>query len=169
MLRRPSRRRLLGAAALATTLLAGCGFQLRRPPELAWKRIFLSGFSEDSTLADELRRQLSTSPGVTVVDTPAEADLVIESLQDATEPLVAATTATSQISEMTLRTRLRFRVRTAAGRELLAPTELAQTRDMSYSESSALAKQHEAALLFRAMHADLAMQVLRRLAALEPS
>lgn len=165
---RPSRRRLLGAAALAA-MLAGCGFQLRRPPELAWKRIFLSGFSEDSALADELRRQLSTSPGVTVVDTPAEADLVIESLQDATEPLVAATTATSQISEMTLRTRLRFRVRTAAGRELLAPTELAQTRDMSYSESSALAKQHEAALLFRAMHADLAMQVLRRLAALEPS
>ncbi|MFM2343371.1 MAG: hypothetical protein RLZZ592_3024 [Pseudomonadota bacterium] len=165
---RPSRRRLLGAAALAA-MLAGCGFQLRRPPELAWKRIFLSGFSEDSTLADELRRQLRTSPGVTVVDTPAEADLVIESLQDATEPLVAATTATSQISEMTLRTRLRFRVRTAAGRELLAPTELAQTRDMSYSESSALAKQHEAALLFRAMHADLAMQVLRRLAALAPA
>ncbi len=165
---RPSRRRLLGAAALAA-MLAGCGFQLRRPPELAWKRIFLSGFSEDSTLADELRRQLSTSPGVTVVDTPAEADLVIESLQDATEPLVAATTATSQISEMTLRTRLRFRVRTAAGRELLAPTELAQTRDMSYSESSALAKQQEAALLFRAMHADLAMQVLRRLAALAPA
>ena len=164
----PSRRRLLGAAALAA-MLAGCGFQLRRPPELAWKRIFLSGFSEDSTLADELRRQLSTSPGVTVVDTPAEADLVIESLQDATEPLVAATTATSQISEMTLRTRLRFRVRTPAGRELIVPTELAQTRDMSYSERSALAKQHEAALLFRSMHADLAMQVLRRLAALEPS
>ena len=168
MLRRPSRRRLLGAAALAA-MLAGCGFQLRRPPELAWKRIFLSGFSEDSTLADELRRQLSTSPGVTVVDTPAEADLVIESLQDATEPLVAATTATSQISEMTLRTRLRFRVRTPAGRELIVPTELAQTRDMSYSERSALAKQHEAALLFRSMHADLAMQVLRRLTALEPS
>jgi len=167
-MQRPSRRRLLGAAALAA-MLAGCGFQLRRPPELAWKRIFLSGFSEDSTLADELRRQLSTSPGVTVVDTPAEADLVIESLLDATEPLVAATTATSQISEMTLRTRLRFRVRTAAGRELLAPTELAQTRDMSYSESSALAKQQEAALLFRAMHADLAMQVLRRLAALGPA
>lgn len=165
---RPSRRRLLGAAALAA-MLAGCGFQLRRPPELAWKRIFLSGFSEDSALADELRRQLSTSPGVTVVDTPAEADLVIESLQDATEPLVAATTATSQISEMTLRTRLRFRVRTPAGRELIVPTELAQTRDMSYSERSALAKQHEAALLFRSMHADLAMQVLRRLAALEPS
>lgn len=165
---RPSRRRLLGAAALAA-MLAGCGFQLRRPPELAWKRIFLSGFSEDSALADELRRQLSTSPGVTVVDTPAEADLVIESLQDATEPLVAATTATSQISEMTLRTRLRFRVRTPAGRELIVPTELAQTRDMSYSERSALAKQHEAALLFRSMHADLAMQVLRRLTALEPS
>ena len=169
MLRRPSRRRLLGAAALATTLLAGCGFQLRRPPELAWKRIFLSGFSEDSALADELRRQLRASPGVTVADTPADADLIVESLQDSSEHLVAATTSTSQISEMTLRARLRFRVRTPAGRELIVPTELAQTRDMSYSESSALAKQHEATLLFRAMHADLAMQVLRRLAALEPS
>lgn len=165
---RPSRRRLLGAAALAA-LLAGCGFQLRRPPELAWKRIFLSGFTEDSTLADELRRQLRASPGVTLADTPAEADLIVESLQDSSEHVVAATTSTSQISEMTLRARLRFRVRTAAGRELIAPTELAQTRDMSYSESSALAKQHEAALLFRSMHADLAMQVLRRLAALAPA
>lgn len=165
---RPSRRRLLGAAALAA-LLAGCGFQLRRPPELAWKRIFLSGFTEDSTLADELRRQLRASPGVTLADTPAEADLIVESLQDSSEHVVAATTSTSQISEMTLRARLRFRVRTAAGRELIAPTELAQTRDMSYSESSALAKQHEAALLFRSMHADLAMQVLRRLAALGPA
>jgi LPS-assembly lipoprotein len=165
---RPSRRRLLGAAALAA-LLAGCGFQLRRPPELAWKRIFLSGFTEDSTLADELRRQLRASPGVTLADTPAEADLIVESLQDSSEHVVAATTSTSQISEMTLRARLRFRVRTAAGRELIAPTELAQTRDMSYSESSALAKQHEAALLFRSMHVDLAMQVLRRLAALGPA
>ncbi len=165
---RPSRRRLLGAAALAA-MLAGCGFQLRRPPELAWKRIFLSGFTEDSTLADELRRQLRASPGVTLADTPAEADLIVESLQDSSEHVVAATTSTSQISEMTLRARLRFRVRTAAGRELIAPTELAQTRDMSYSESSALAKQHEAALLFRSMHVDLAMQVLRRLAALAPA
>lgn len=165
----PSRRRLLGAAALATTLLAGCGFQLRRPPELAWKRVFLSGFAEDSTLADELRRQLRASPGVTVAETPAEADLIVESLQDASEQVVAATTANSQISEMTLRARLRFRVRTPAGRDLIAPTELVQSRDMSYSESSALAKQHEAALLFRSMHADLAMQVLRRLAALGPA
>ena len=163
-----SRRRLLGAAALAA-LLAGCGFQLRRPPELAWKRIVLSGFAEDSALADELRRQLRTSPGVTVAETPAEADLIVESLQDASEQVVAATTANSQISEMTLRARLRFRVRTPAGRELIAPTELVQSRDMSYSESSALAKQHEAALLFRSMHADLAMQVLRRLAALGPA
>ncbi|NRT54665.1 LPS assembly lipoprotein LptE [Sphaerotilus uruguayifluvii] len=164
----PSRRRLLGAAALAA-MLAGCGFQLRRPPELAWKRVFLSGFAEDSTLADELRRQLRASPGVTVAETPAEADLIVESLQDASEQVVAATTANSQISEMTLRARLRFRVRTPAGRDLIAPTELVQSRDMSYSESSALAKQHEAALLFRSMHADLAMQVLRRLAALGPA
>jgi LPS-assembly lipoprotein len=165
---RPPRRRALVGAALAAAALAGCGFQLRRPPELQLRRVALTGFDAYSPMGDELRRQLRASPGAVVAEAPAGADLVLEALEDAREQVVAASTAAGQVRELTLRARLRFRVRTPAGRELIAPTELMLTRDMSYSETTALAKEQEAALLMRSMHVDLAAQVLRRLAALGP-
>lgn len=48
----------------------------------------------------------------------------------------------------------------------MGPTELSMQRDMSYNETDALAKEHEAAMLYRAMSEDLAAQVVRRLASL---
>jgi LPS-assembly lipoprotein len=64
-----------------------------------------------------------------------------------------------------VRARLNFRLRTPAGKVLIAPTEIALSRDMSYSESVALAKEQEEALLYRAMQTDIVSQVMRRLAA----
>jgi LPS-assembly lipoprotein len=61
---------------------------------------------------------------------------------------------------------LRFRTHTPAGREVTPPAELSLSRDMSYSESIALAKQHEEAELYREMQTDIVAQVLRRLAAI---
>ena len=40
---------------------------------------------------------------------------------------------------------------------------------MSYSETTALAKMQEEALLYRAMEDDIAAQVLRRLSAIKPA
>jgi LPS-assembly lipoprotein len=163
----PDRRLgLLAALLLAGALLAGCGFAMRQPPDLDFKQIALRGFARDSAMAEELRRQLRASPGVDVVDGSNGADAVITALQDGLERVVAASTSAGQVRELTLRARLRFEVRDGAGRELIAATELLQTRDMSYTESTALAKEQEARLLGRAMQADVASQVLRRLAAL---
>jgi LPS-assembly lipoprotein len=41
------------------------------------------------------------------------------------------------------------------------------SRDMSYSESAALAKEQEEALLFKAMQSDIVSQVMRRLASVQ--
>lgn len=165
---RPAQRLLAWLALLlAGALLASCGFAMRQPPELDFKRITLRGFARDSAMAEELRRQLRASPGVEVVDGANNgADAVITALEDGLERVVAASTSAGQVRELTLRARLRFEVRDASGRELIAATELLQTRDMSYTESTALAKEQEARLLGRAMQADVASQVLRRLAAL---
>jgi LPS-assembly lipoprotein len=57
-------------------------------------------------------------------------------------------------------------VRTPGGRELIPRAELLVSRDLSYSESQALAKEHEEAELFREMQADVVAQVMRRLASL---
>ena len=45
-----------------------------------------------------------------------------------------------------LRSRVRFRVRSAAGRDLVPETELEQHRDISFNESAVLAKEAEESL-----------------------
>jgi LPS-assembly lipoprotein len=100
-----------------------------------------------------------------VVETPAQAQVVLEALADARERSVVASTAAGQVRELQLRTRLQFRVRNAAGRELIPTTEILLSRDMNYSESLALAKEQEEQLLYRAMQTDIVAQVMRRLAA----
>ncbi|RZS46911.1 LPS assembly lipoprotein LptE [Sphaerotilus mobilis] len=157
---------LTGIAGLAGVALAGCGFQLRRPPELTLKRVHLAGFGHDSALADELRRQLRMSPGASLAATPVASDLVLESVLDQSLPVVATLTAAGQVRELTLRASFTFRVRRPDGAELIAPTALMQSREMSYAENDALAKAHEQQFLVRTMHQDMARQVLRRLAAL---
>lgn len=156
------RRAALGAIAAAA--LAGCGFELRRAPELRFRTLALAGFKPRSALADELRRQIGTSPTTVVVENPAQAQVVLEALTDAREKSVVASTAFGQVRELQLRSRFGFRLRTPQGRELIPATEILLSRDMSYSESAALAKELEEESLYRSMQNDIAAQVLRRLA-----
>jgi len=160
---------LIGVATVVPATLVGCGFQLRRPPELQLKRLLLRGFDRHSGQADELRRQLRFSPGVVLAEAATDADLVLEAQLDTQTRVATSTTAAGQVRDLALRSRLRYRVLTPGGLELIAPTELAQSRDLTYQESAALAKEDEAKMLFRAMYADIASQVLRRLASIGPA
>jgi LPS-assembly lipoprotein len=159
------RRRLMlcSTAALAAT---GCGFALRQPTTLHFRSITLVGFAPQSALGIALRQQLLAT-AVAVVDDPARAELVFDTLADTREKSVVASTTSGQVREVQLRVKLRFRVATPSGRLLLAADELLLTRDMSYNETAALAKAQEEALLYRAMDEDIVAQVLRRLAAIK--
>ena len=155
---------VFAAGAAMAGLAAGCGFELRRPPALGFSSLQLAGFAPRSPLADALREAVNATATTRVVDQGAE--MVLESLADVRERSVVATTAAAQVREVQLRSRFEFRVRSAGGRELVAPARIALARDMSYSETLALAKAEEEALLFRAMRNDIVAQVMRRLAAL---
>ncbi len=158
------RRRLLvviGSAAV----LPGCGFTLRGDWKLPFQSIALVDFGVQSPLERALRAQLASS--VTVVDQPARAEVVLQALRDARERAVVASTAAGQVRELQLRARLQWRASTPRGRELIAPTEIMLTRDMSTSETAALAKEKEAALLYAAMDEDIASQVMHRLVRLK--
>ena len=162
-----SRRQWLcttSAAALGVTLLGGCGFKLRQPAKLSFASIALIGFARRSPMADELRRQLAQH--VQVLEAPGKADVVLEALEDSREKSVVASTAAAQVRELQLRLKFNFRARTAGGRELIPRVELLAKRDLSYSETAALAKEAEEAELFRDMQTDVVAQVLRRLAAI---
>lgn len=158
------RRRLLLAAAAA--LAAGCGFELRRAPELRFRTIALVGFKLTSPLAAELRRNIEASATTRVIESAGQAQVVLEALTDKRERSVVASTAVGQVREIQLRTRFEFKLRAQNGRELIPATELLLSRDMTYNETLALAKEQEEASLFTAMQSDIVSQVLRRLAAL---
>jgi len=159
-----ARRRWLAAAALLP--LAGCGFQLRRPPQMLFERIALQGFEPRSPMAAELKRSLASV--ARVVESPSQAQLVLQALADTRERAVVASTAAGQVRELQVRVRLKFRVITPGEREVLPPDELLQWRDMSYNETNALAKEQEADQLYRAMESDIVAQVMRRLSTAKP-
>jgi LPS-assembly lipoprotein len=150
---------LIGAAALA-----GCGFELRRAPELRFRTLALAGFGPKSPLAAELRASIDASKTTEVVDAAAKAQVVLEALADAREKSVVASTAFGEVRELQLRSRFNFRLRTPQGRELIPATEILLTRDMSYRETAALAKEQEETALYRSMQSDIVAQVMRRLA-----
>jgi LPS-assembly lipoprotein len=103
---------------------------------------------------------------VTAARTPAAAtQVVLLVIQDQRERVVSGQTNAGQVRELTLRGRFKFRLSTPAGKFLIEDTELMLERDISYSETLALAKAAEEASIFRDMDSDLVQQVLRRLAA----
>jgi LPS-assembly lipoprotein len=159
-------RRRTAIASLGALGLAACGFELRRAQPLPFKSIALVGFGADSPLRLALERDLRAG-GVALRDNPAQAEVVFDALSDVRQKTVAASTAAGQVREIQLRVGLRFRAATPAGQLLLAPADLLLTRDLSYSETAALAKQQEEASLFRAMEDDIVAQVLRRLSSVK--
>ena len=158
-----SERRALLLSLTGAVALAGCGFRLRQPARLSFGSITLLGFARRSPLAEELTRQLRLQ--VSVLETPDKADVVLQALTDQRERSVVASTAAAQVRELQLRMKFNFRARTPGGRELIPRAELLVSRDLSYSETQAVAKEHEEAELFREMQSDIVAQVLRRLAA----
>ena len=159
----PRRRwALVALAGLAGAAgLAGCGFALRQTPPLPFSRIALTGFAVRSPMEAALRERLSAR--AQVVDTPGQAEVVLQVRTDVRSKSVVASTAAGQVRELTLRMKFEFRLVTPGGRELVPPTELLQSRDMSYSETHALGKAQEEAEIYAAMQADTVQQVLGRL------
>lgn len=160
------RRALLTCAP--AVLLAGCGFRLRGVPEFAFSTLFIAA-PPGSPLARELQRTLEGAGGALRVLRDAQAlptaDAVFDLLAEQHERAVVGLNASGQVRELQLRLRVRFRLRTPQGDELIPETELLQSRDISYSETIALAKEAEEALLYRNMQTDIVQQLLRRLAA----
>ncbi len=160
------RRLILGSAALL--VLAGCGFKLRGTPDFAFRSLRVNA-AESSPLGNELKRNLASIETLKLVDNPQEAasaDAVFELLSELCEKTVVGVNTSGEVREFQLRLRIRFRVRTPQGKELIGETELLQQRDISFNESAVLAKEAEEGLIYRDMQTDLVQQIIRRLAAI---
>jgi LPS-assembly lipoprotein len=146
----------LGAAALA-----GCGFELKRAADLHFHSIALVGFAPRSPLADELHAALARS--VAVLPGPDKADVVLQALTDQRSRKAVAFTASGQVRDIQLRTLFRYTARTPADRELIPPSQIDLTRDLTFVEARVLGKEQEEQALFREMQSDIVLQVMLRL------
>lgn len=158
-------RRLFLAAGGAS--LAGCGFELRKAPDFAFQTIAIPAAGP---VANELRRTIGAAGNVQVTprQTPADqAQVILDLLAELREKVVVGLNASGQVREFQLRSKVKFRLRTPQGRELIPETELVQQRDISFNESAVLAKEAEEGLLYRDMQTDLVQQLMRRLAAVK--
>ncbi len=157
---------LVAMAAASVAVLAGCGFKMRGSFNYAFKTLF-SGFVDNSTLGNEFKRVLAADGAVTIATEADKAQVVLEVLSEQREKAVVGATAAGQVREFQLRIRLKFKLRTPAGKDIIPETELMVQRDISFNESAVLAKEVEEGLLYRDMQTDMVQQLLRRLSAVK--
>lgn len=164
------KRTLLSLLTLAPVVSA-CGFRLRGVPSFPFASLYVQA-PQGSPFTREVLRNLATAGGsLQVVLPPAAAttaDATLHLMGERRERVVLAKTVSGQVREVELRLFARFKLVDKDGRIWIEETDMFQKRDMSYSESLALAKDEEEAALYRNMYSDLAQQLLRRLSAAQP-
>ena len=167
-----NRRSLLRHLALALSsggvvAVGGCGFELRQPLRFAFKTVYLT-LPANSALGVEMRRNLLGSGQLVVLKDAADllkADVVLDVFSELRERVVVGMNASGQVRDQQLRLRIKFRLRTPAGKNLIQDVEIFQQRDLSFTETAALSKEIEEASLYREMQTDIVQQIMRRLGA----
>lgn len=158
-------RFVLGLVMLG--LLGACGFRLKGDSRLAFDSVAIQP-EPGSEFVVALRQALERS--VSVLSGPrasTQAQLILDILEEQRSSTPVGKTSSGQIREIQLMMRVRFRVVTPTGRELIAPTELVREQELSYNETQALSKSNEQAALFRQIQDDMVRQILRRLSVLQ--
>jgi len=152
--------------AIATTVLAGCGFQLRGQQSLPFESLYIPG---TGPLSVELRRNIHASSKTKLVDNPKLAQAVVGFTEETRDKVILTFTSAGKVNEYRLRYTVGFRVTDSNGTQVyLPPSKILLTRDMSYNDSQVIAKENEEALLYRDMQTDMVQQILRRLVAARP-
>lgn len=172
------RRGFIGLIGFLPVLgaLNGCGFRPRSAPSYDFESIYLN-VPLNSSLGRELLRALSLTHSLQII-TPVEAsssgsttlaDVTLHLHGEDYSQLALAKTASGQVRELQLRLDASFSLTGNDGRVWMPETIISQQREMSYSETLALAKDEEVQGLLADMRQDIAQQVLRRLALLKKS
>ncbi len=157
----------LSQTGLLLSALGGCGFKLRGNQNYAFQSLAILP-NPGGPLAVELRRSIGAAVPVLAAGAPlSQAQVLLDLLQEQREKTVVGVNSSGQVREFQLRIRVKFRARTAAGKELIAESEIVQQRDISFNESAVLAKEAEEGLLYRDMQTDIVQQLMRRLASIK--
>jgi LPS-assembly lipoprotein len=155
---------VLGASAV---LISGCGFQIRGADlKLPFQRIAVQG---DGSVANEIRQALAGQPNLRIVQKSVDAQAVLIVMSQSVDRTIVAFSSAGRPREIQLRMRVMYRVTDGFAVELSPPQEISQTRDITVSESEALAMTSAETFMIDDMQRDLAQQLIRRLRAIRPA
>lgn len=164
-----SRRSILkglgGFALLSFGGLSACGFKLRGSVSIPYKAILISG-RPSPQLRYDLERIISTGTNAKVVTNGKDADLILEIVSEESTRQILTYTSTGQISAYRLNNRVVFRAFDNTGAEVIAESDIYVTRDLDFSTATVLASDAQQQQFLESMRADLALQILRRVATL---
>lgn len=153
-------------AAAVFALLSGCGFRLQghNPLPAQFRMSYVDAGDRQSDFVQGLRNALLTN-GVQLTEDTKSATATVHVLDDKHTQRILSVSPDNLPREYELTYTVRFSV-TAGDQELLAPQEVATTREYSFAVSELLAKENEEAVLQAALAHDLVDVVMRRLSSL---
>jgi LPS-assembly lipoprotein len=157
------RCRLASALMASVLALSGCGFHLSRPPELPFETLYVVAPSY-SSFGAELKRYLASNSTTRLVDRPEQAQVTLHIASELFETQILALSVAGRVNELQLSYRVAYSVQDREKHQWIAPTEIVLHRDMTYDDTTVLAKENEQALLQQAMRQDAVRQIVRRLA-----
>jgi len=152
---------------LAFCTVTGCGFQLRGTADVPFETVYLPNPTAGVQL--DLKRQITAGTRAKVVDDATKAQAVMQFTEETRQKEILSLTSAGRVREFRLRYRVGFRVHDNKGADFVPQNTIVLFRDVSFNDSDILAKETEEQLLFRDMQADMVSQIMRRLAASQPS
>ncbi|HEX6735905.1 MAG TPA: LPS assembly lipoprotein LptE [Azonexus sp.] len=154
---------------LLVAILAGCGFQLRgaQSSGLPYKSLYIA-LPDTAEVRVWLERYVRATGGTELVADGKAAEATFQQLSDSRQKTILSVNAKGRVREYRLQLIYRFRVVNGKGQELVAPNEINLSRDITYNDSTVLAKDQEEGLLWRDMNNDLVNQIMRRLSIVKP-
>ena len=153
---------LLGLLSISP--LMACGYRLKGMVDLPYKVVAITGNPSPPLRAD-LQRAILTGTDAKVAINPKDANLIIDVTNDVTGREILAYNANGQVSAYRLNIRVGFRAFDVDGAEVVPEAEIYITRDMDFSVSTVLATDAQQQQFLALMRSDLAVQILRRVAA----
>ena len=157
--------RCFAIAATFALALGGCGFYLKGVAKL--KPEYSSVYFESADNYSDLHRAVVESlkaSGVTLRNEPG-GGAVLELSHEESGRRIMSVSVRNVPTEYEVYYNVTYRV-LLDGNQVLAPTELALLRVISYDETTQLEKEKEEALIRDALAHDLAERIVRQLAAL---
>ncbi len=152
---------------IVATLLAGCGFQLRKEAQLppSMQRVHLDIADSSSQLAKDLGKALSRS-GAQMVDSVGPGVAVMKFTANTLSTDVLSVGGNARANEYAIRYHVEFEVQDAAGTAILPKQTIELSREFTFDATQALGVAAETDLLGKELERDMVQTILRRLEAL---